>query len=111
MIMSKRYIVLIILLILFFRTNAQQSKLRYYDYNNLITNSDVFLDKKAYNPTYSGDTVQLRVDLKRMMYWIGEENSRELSGISIESYQHRINSGLGFSYNFENDFLKVIFSK
>ena len=107
MIMSKRYIVLIILLILFFRANAQQSKLRYYDYNNLITNSDVFLDKKAYNPTYSGDTVQLRVDLKRMMYWIGEENSRELSGISIESYQHRINSGLGFNYNF----LKVIFSK
>lgn len=104
--MSKRYIVLIILLIPFFRANSQQSKLRYYDHHNLITNSDVFLDKKAYNPTYSGDTVRLRVDLKRMMHWIGEENNRELSGISIESYQYQINSGLGFSYIFENDFFK-----
>jgi len=103
-IMRKRIVVVILILFTSFMLKAQQSEVKYHDYNNLISNPDVFLDKKAFNPAYSGDTVKLKVDLKRMEQWIGSTDSRNLLGISVESYLNKMNSGLGITYLYEDDF-------
>ncbi|HAF31208.1 MAG TPA: hypothetical protein DCG75_19385 [Bacteroidales bacterium] len=98
------------LFILFFSISlivkAQQDNLKYLDYNNLITSPDVFFDKKSFNPSYTGDTVKLKANLKKMTYWLGYEDSKDLTGISIETYMRKNNSGIGVLYLYDKDFFK-----
>lgn len=94
----------LLILLTSFILNAQQSELKNYDYNNLISNPDVFLDKKVFNPAYSGDSVKLKIDLKRMHQWLGSTDAREFAGVSAESYFNKLNSGVGISYVYEDDF-------
>lgn len=86
--------------------DAQQSISNYYDYNSIIANPDVFLDKNAFNPSYCGDTIKFRASLKKMNYFLGYDDDRDLSGVTVERYLSKINSGLSFSYTYDFNFFK-----
>jgi len=86
--------------------NAQQVPLKYFDYNNIISSSDAFFDKKDFNPSYAGDTLKFKVNLKKMNYWLGYLDSKDLTGFSIERYSRKTQSGLGLTYYYDQDFFK-----
>ncbi len=105
--MGKKVLALIFLsLIVNVAVIAQQTGVRYYDYNYVITNPDVFFDKKAYNPAYTGDTIKLRIDLKKMQNMDGYYYERDLFGLSVESYLEKFNSGIGIIYAYNLDVFK-----
>lgn len=45
--------------------SAQQSNVRVYNYNDVITTLDSYFDKKSFNPSYTGDTLALKASLKK----------------------------------------------
>lgn len=105
--MNIKFIKLIVPFLFFYSIlDAQQSNSNYYDYNSIVANPDVFLDKSAYNPSYCGDTLKFKASLKKMNYFIGSGDERDLSGVSVEGYFNKINSGLGFSYVYDYNFFK-----
>jgi len=102
----KKIKLIFLLLCISLKLKAQQDNFKFFDYNNSIANLDIFFNKTTFNPSYAGDTVKLKAGFKRMNYFIGYEDSHELAGLSIEKNVKRINSGIGFLYNFDKDFFK-----
>jgi type IX secretion system membrane protein PorP/SprF len=87
-----------------YMANAQYVPLVYLDYNNIITSSDAFFDKKDFNPSYSGDSMKFKVNFKKMNYWLGYLDSKDLTGFSLERYSKKTRSGLGLTYYYDQDF-------
>ena len=87
--------------------SAQQTYVRVYDYNDIITTLDSYFDKQSFNPSYTGDTLELKASLKRSNYWITvDPEERNFSGLSIERFFDNLSSGIGISYDYKLNVLK-----
>ena len=87
--------------------SAQQTNVRVYNYNDLITTVNSYFDKKSYNPSYTGDTLALKATLKKSAYWLTTDpDGRNFSGLSVERFTEKLNSGVGLSYDYNLNALK-----